>query len=168
MSIANSATCDTRRVQAPFAAVAVRPVAGLTKQPGLGGYSPPATCHASARRRPAAGWQIREEGEYYIPDLLTDEDYEPDPALSDAADAHTEAQREAMALLDGTENLLGVLLASIEYESDSRAMQADAVLKIVKKKLKKAHVRIDRQEGDHRNLFLAYFELKARLGKEAD
>ena len=58
------------------------------------------------------------------------------------------------------------LFASIEYESDSRAMQAEAVLKIVKKKLK-AHVRIDRQEGDHRNLFLAYFELKARLGKAA-
>lgn len=67
-----------------------------------------------------------------------------------------------MALLDDTENLLGVLLASIEYETDSRAMQAEAVLKIVKKKLKKAHVRIDRQEGEHRNLFLAYFELKAR------
>jgi hypothetical protein len=168
MSIANSATCDTRRLPASFVAVAVRPVAGLTKQPGLGDYSPPGTCRTSARPRPAADWQVREEGEYYIPDLLTDEDYEPDPALSDAADAHTEAQREAMALLDDAENLLGVLLASIEYESDSRAMQADAVLKIVKKKLKKAHVRIDRQEGDHRNLFLAYFELKARLGKEAD
>ena len=61
-----------------------------------------------------------------------------------------------------------MLLASIEYESDNRAMQADAVLKIVKKKLKKAHGRIDRQEGDHRNLFLAYFESKAQLGKEAD
>ena len=98
----------------------------------------------------------------YIPDPLTDEDYEPDPALSDAADAQTEGQREAMALLDDVENLLGVLLASIEHESDSRAMQAEAVLKIVKKKLKKAHIRIDRQEGDHRNLFLAYFEQKAR------
>jgi hypothetical protein len=168
MSSANSATCDTRRVPAPFATVAVRPIAGLTKQPRLGDYSPLGTCRPSARPRPAADWQVREEGEYYIPDLLTDEDYEPDPALSDAADAHTEAQREAMALLDDAENLLGVLLASIEYESDSRAMQADAVLKIVKKKLKKAHVRIDRQEGDHRNLFLAYFELNARLGKGAD
>jgi hypothetical protein len=168
MSIANSATCDTRRIPAPFATVAVRPVAGLTKHPGLGRYSSPATCHAPAHRRPSAGWQVREEDEYYIPDLLTDDDYEPDPALSDAADVHTEAQREAMALLDDAENLLGVLLASIEYETDSRAMQADAVLKIVKKKLKKAHIRIDRQESDHRNLILAYFELKARLGKEAD
>ena len=73
-----------------------------------------------------------------------------------------------MALLDDAENLLGVLLALIEYESDSRAMQADAVLKIVKKKLKKAHIRIVWQESDHRNLFLAYFDLKARLGEEAD
>jgi rubrerythrin len=47
-------------------------------------------------------------------------------------------------------------------------MQAEALLKIVKKKLKKVHVRIDRQEGDHRNLFVAYFEQKARLSKEAD
>lgn len=79
----------------------------------------------------------------------------------------TEAQPEAMALLVDAENLLELLLASIGYESDSRAMQADAVLKIVDKKLRKAHVRIHRQEGDHRNLFLAYFELKARLGKGA-
>lgn len=94
MSIASSATCDTRRLPAPFAAVAVRPVAALTKYPGLGDYCPPATCHASARPRPTAGWQVREEDEHYIPDLLTDEDYEPDPALSDAADAHTDDSAE--------------------------------------------------------------------------
>jgi hypothetical protein len=79
-----------------------------------------------------------------------------------AAAAETEEQREAMALLDDAENLLAVLLASLEQEGDSRAMQAEAVLKVVRKKLKNAHVRIDRQERSQRNIFLAYFELKPR------
>src|SRR5690606_16915211 len=103
--------------------------------------------------------------EYYIPDLLSDRDYAPDPALLEAAEAHTEEQREAMALLDDAENLLAVLLASQEQECDSRAMQAEAVLKVVQKKLRQSHNRIDRQEGSHRNAVLAYFELKER--KEA-
>jgi hypothetical protein len=170
MSIANSTTCDTARRPAPLSAVAGRRDAGPTKHPGIRVYELPATCRPapSPRFDPAAGWQVREEGEYYILELLKDRNYEPDPALYDAAYAHTEAQREAMALLDEAENLLAVLLASVEDEGDSRAMQAEAVLKIVKKKLRKAHTRIDRQEARHRNLFLAYFELKARLGKEAE
>jgi hypothetical protein len=169
MSIANSTTCDTPNRPAPLSAVAGRRDAGPTKHPGIRAYSLPATCRAaSPHLDPAAAWQVREEGEYYIPDLLKDRNYEPDPALYDAAYAHTEAQREAMALLDDAENLVAVLLASTEDVGDDRAMQAEAVLKIVKKKLKKAHIRIDRQEARHRNLFLAYFELKARLDKEAE
>src|SRR5690606_31154719 len=86
----------------------------------------------------------------------------PDPAIIDAAEAHTKEQREAMALLDDAENLLAVLMASQEQEFDSRAMETEAVLKVVRKKLRKAHNRIDRQEGSHRNAVLAYFELKGR------
>lgn len=71
-----------------------------------------------------------------------------------------------MALIDDAENLLAVLVASTEEEADSRAMQADTVLKIVRKKLNKAHTRIDRQESRHRNLFVAYFELKERAVDE--
>jgi hypothetical protein len=67
-----------------------------------------------------------------------------------------------MALLDDAENLVAVLMASVEHEGDSRAMQAEAVLKIVRKKLKKAHARIDRQDTRHQKLFVAYFELKGR------
>lgn len=55
-----------------------------------------------------------------------------------------------------------VLLASIEEEGDSRPMQADTVLRIAKKKLWKVRARIDRQEAEHRNLFLAYFDRKER------
>jgi rubrerythrin len=47
-------------------------------------------------------------------------------------------------------------------------MQTEAVLKVVRKKLRKAHTRIDRQESRHRNLFLAYFELKARSDQEVE
>lgn len=164
MHIADSAIFDTPRRPAPLAAVAVRRAAGLTKHPGICACSLPAICRpVSPHGDPANGWQVREEeGEYDLPDLLKDRSYEPDPALYDAAYAHTEAQREAMALLDDAENLLAVLLASLEPEGDSRATQAEAVLKIVKKKLRKAHTRIDRQDARHRNLFLAYFELKAR------
>jgi hypothetical protein len=167
MSIANSATCDPRR-SAPFAAVAARRAADLTKRPGIRAYSLPTTCRAiSSHGDPAPAWQIREEeGEYDIPDPMEGENYEPDPDLFDAADAHTEEQREAMALLDDAENLLSVLMAAIEEDGDSRAMQAEAVLKVVRKKLTKAHTRIDRQESRHRNLFLAYFELKAQSDQE--
>jgi hypothetical protein len=167
MSIVNSATCDTPRHPTRLAAVATRPAAGLTKRSGIRAYALLGVCRpVSPHGDPAVAWQVREdEGEYDIPDLLKDRSYEPDPALYDAAHAHTEAQREAMALLDDAENLLAVLLASIEDDGDSRAMQAEAVLKIVRKKLRKAHTRIDRQESRHRNLFLAYFELKARSEK---
>jgi hypothetical protein len=170
MSIANPATCETPRRATRLVAVATRSAAGLTKRPGIRAYSLPTACReTSSQSDPAPGWQVLEkEGEYDIPDPTEDENYEPDPELFDAADAQTEAQREAMALLDDAENLLSVLLASMEQESDSRAMQAEAVLKVVRRKLKKAHTRIDRQESRHRNLILAYFELKAQSDQEAE
>jgi hypothetical protein len=166
MTIANSVTCDTPRRPAPLAAA----VAGLMKRSGIRAYSLPSACRTtSLHGDPAAGWQVREEeGEYDIPDPTEDENYEPDPELFDAADADTKEQREAMALLDDTENFLSVLMAAIEEDGDSRAMQAEAVLKVVRKKLKKAHTRIDRQESRHRNLFLAYFELKARSDQDVE
>ena len=110
----------------------------------------------------AADRQVREEPEYYIPDLLFNEDYEPDPKLVEAGDAHSEDLRVAMASLDDAGNLTEVLMASVEQEGDSRAMQAEAVLKTVREKLRDAHIRIYRQDARHRNLFLAYFELKER------
>jgi hypothetical protein len=152
---ANPVTNDTRNPQTTVPAATARAAAGPPKLAAVRLYSRP----DADRPATAADWQIREEPEYYIPDLLSDRDYAPDPALIEAAEAHTEEQREAMALLDDAENLLAVLLASQEQECDSRAMQAEAVLKLVRKQLNKAHNRIDRQESSHRNLFLAYFEL---------
>jgi hypothetical protein len=60
-----------------------------------------------------------------------------------------------MASLDDAENLVAVLMASVEYETDSRAMQVETVLKIVREKLREAHGRIDRQDARHQKLFAA-------------
>lgn len=169
MSIANPAPCDTPR-PTPLASEAVRSAAGLPKVSEIRAYPRLDICRAaSPHGDSAAGWQVREDGdEYDIPDLLGHEDYEPEAVLSDAACEHTEGEREAMALLDDAENLLSVLLDAIEDDGDSRAMQTEAVLKVVGKKLRKAHTRIDRQEWRHRNLFLAYFDLKEKVQKDAE
>jgi multidrug resistance efflux pump len=153
-----------------LAAVATRAAAGLTKRPGIRAYSLPTACHAiSSHGDPAPGWQVREEqGEYDIPDPMEDEHFEPDRELFHAANAYTEEQREAMALLDEAENLLAVLMAAVENDADSRAAQVEAVLNVARKKLSKAHVRIDRQDGRHRDLFLAYFALKAQSDQQAE
>ena len=156
MTDANPVTYDARNPRTPVPATAARAVTGRPKLASIRAYPRPAAQSGTA------GWQVREEPEHYIPDLLSDRDAAPDLALIAAAAAETEEQREAMALLDDAENLLAVLLAALEQDGDSRAMQAETVLKIVRKNLNDAHVRIDRQERSHRNAALAYFELKAR------
>ena len=157
MTDANPVTYDARNPQTPDPATAARAVTDRPKLAFIRAYPRPAAEFATA------GWQVREEPEHYIPDLLSDRDAAPDLALIAAAAAETEEQREAMALLDDAENLLAVLLVSQEQECDSRAMQAEAVLTVVRKKLRQAHNRIDRQEGSHRNAVLAYLELKQRM-----
>ncbi|HZD51793.1 MAG TPA: hypothetical protein VE175_01995, partial [Woeseiaceae bacterium] len=128
-----------------------RAVAGRRKVAGARAYSRPA---ADAQAAPA-GRQVREEPEDYLPDRLSDPDDAADPALIEAADAHAKDLREAMASLDDAENLVAVLMASVEYETDSRAMQVETVLKIVREKLREAHGRIDRQDARHQKLFAA-------------
>jgi hypothetical protein len=158
MIIANPVTYDARNLQTTIPAMAARAVASRPQLAAVRAYSRPAADAEAA----AAGWQVREEPEDYLPDRLSDPDEAADPELIEAADAHAKDLREAMALLDDAENLVAVLMASVEHEGDSRAMQAEAVLKIVRKKLRKAHVRIDRQDARHQELFAAYCELKGR------
>ena len=155
---ANPFTYDARNPQTTIPATAARAVAGRPKLAAARAYSLTAADAEAA----AADRQVREEPEYYIPDLLFNEDYEPDPKLVEAGDAHSEDLRVAMASLDDAGNLTEVLMASVEQEGDSRAMQAEAVLKTVREKLRDAHIRIYRQDARHRNLFFAYFELKER------
>jgi hypothetical protein len=111
--------------------------------------------------------QVREDKEFYIPNFLSDEHYESHPELHAAAAEHAGDLRRAERCLDEALNLIGVLLASMEDPSDSRAMQAETVPKIIEKKLTKAHTQIDKHGTRHTNLFLAYFDLKDKSGGRA-
>ncbi len=120
----------------------------------------PAAQHASPATTTVM-W-LGEEREFYVPDLLSDEDFEPGPALYDAAEEHARYLREAERYIDDALNLADVLRAAMGDAGDSRAMQVDTVLKIVGKKLSKAHARIDAYDTNHMNLFMAYVELRNR------
>jgi hypothetical protein len=118
-----------------------------------------------------AAWQVREEGEYYVPDVpvyTRDEDYDANPALTDAASAHTRNARDAQRQLDDAASLVGVLLDAVEQDSDTRTAQTRTVLEFAVECLHKAHHLIDEHENRDRNLFLAYFELKGEMEEVED
>ena len=104
--------------------------------------------------------QLKEDPEFYIPDYVTGA---PDSASTDlyaAADDHARDLRKAEKHLDDAFNLAGVLRASLQEAGDSRAMQADTVLKIIEKLLTRAHRCIDRHDTRFMNVFMAYFDSK--------
>lgn len=154
----NPVSYDACNPQTTVLAMGARSAARRPKLAAAPAYSRPAADDEGT----AAGCQLREEPEDYLSDRPSDPDDAADPEHIEAADAHTKGLRKAMALLDDAENLVAVLMASVECETDSRAMQAETVLKIVRKKLRKAHGRIDRQDARHQKLFAAFFELKRR------
>ena len=55
-----------------------------------------------------------------------------------------------------------VLLGFMQSVEEAKAMQVETVARLVKARLEKVYRRIDRHGIAHTNLFLAYFELKAR------
>ena len=103
---------------------------------------------------------MREDRGYYVPDLLSDKDYDPDRQAYTAAEDHATHLRDAERLLNDVLNLVGLMLAAIGDDCDSRAMQSEIALTIIEKKLRKTHRRIDRHDRRHTNLFLAYCEIK--------
>lgn len=123
-------------------------------------YRMPGTDAEHAGSGLEALWQIREDRDFYIPDLVSADSYELRPKVYAAADEHASDLRRAEQHLDDALNLAAVLRASVQGEVDSRAMQADTVLKIVEKKLNKAHNCVDRHDARHLNLFVAYCELR--------
>jgi hypothetical protein len=167
MITANTVTYDAANPQITLPAMVVRAATETPKGTESRVYLPPGIGRAASPRFASVvpRWQVREDGGYYIPDFLSDKDDEGDPLLSKAADADSEDLREAQGLLDEAANLVAVLRASMEQECDARAARAETVLKIVEKKVNQAHNRIDRHEIRHTNLFLAYFDLKARSKK---
>lgn len=104
--------------------------------------------------------RLREDGDFYIPDFVSGDPYKARPKVYSAANDHAVDLRRAEQHLDDVLNLARVLRASVQGEDDGRAMQAETVLKIIEKKLKKAHNCIDRHDARHLNLFMAYFDLK--------
>ena len=118
-----------------------------------------------------AVWQVREnekDQRFDVPDLLSDKDYDADRHAYCAAREYAAHLQKAESLVCRAEDLVGLMRAAISYESDARAMQADAALSVIGKKLAKAHSRINRHDRRHTNLFLAYCELKAKARKGPD
>lgn len=118
--------------------------------------------HVASRRG------VREDGEYYIPDLIASDPCGSRPEVYSAANEHAGDLRDAEQQLDDVLNLARVLRCAVQGETDSRAMQADTVLKIIDDKLCSAHRLIDRHDARHLNLFMAYFDLKQRAGGTGD
>ncbi len=104
--------------------------------------------------------QVREDSGFYIPDILSGEDYGAFSPEYTAAEDHAKHIHKAERLVDESENLVALMRAAIGDECDARAMQAETALTIIEKKLRKAHGRINKHDRRHTNLFLAYFDLK--------
>lgn len=106
--------------------------------------------------------QLRENGDFYVPDFLTGVPRTSRRGVYAAANQHAAELRQAEQDLDEVLNLVRVLRASVQGEDDGRAMQADTVLKIIENKLGEARNCMDRHDARYLNLFMAYFDLKAR------
>lgn len=113
----------------------------------------PAAKYAS--RRPSSVMWLEEEGEFYVPDFLSDGEHKIDPALFAAAEEHARFLREAEGYIDEAMHLADVLRAAMGDAGDGRAMQVDTVLAIVREKLTEAHARLDDYDSKHLNLFIA-------------
>lgn len=128
------------------------------------GIGRPADRNTFARRL----YRVSEEGEFYIPDFTSENPYRSRPKAYTAANDHAQELRQAEQHLDDALNLARVLRASVQSEGDSRAMQADTVLRIIEERLHQGHACIDRHDARHLNLFLAYFDLKDRAPDTAE
>src|SRR5690554_6865614 len=116
-----------------------------------------ATCAGPGR------WRVREDRAFYVPDVMSGRPWKGDAELGSAADEHACELRRAQRRIEDALNLAGVLRASLGDATDGRAMQAETVLRIVERRLRKALNRLDRHDGRYRNLFFAYFDLLERV-----
>ena len=118
--------------------------------------------------RSLTNWQVREDEEFYVPDVLSDKHDDTNSEAYALAAEHARHLYKAQGLLGEALNLAGLMLASLVDEGDSRAMQTDTALKVIEKKLMKAYNRIDKHDRHHTNLFLAYFNLRAKSDEDAE
>ena len=148
----------------PYLELVATPADADAQNPAAGGSEYPLSttnCHADHRFFQArADWQVREDRSFYVPDLLSDKDYDTDPQAYAVAGDYAVHLRKAERLVCQAEDLVGLIRAAISDESDARAMQVDTALAVIEKKLCKAHSRINKHDRRHSNLFLAYFDAK--------
>lgn len=167
MIIAKPATCDAVRPASTFSAMAIGTAAQLPRGPGIRDFALRTWIRASMPSVPPAVRHVREDGENYIPDRLTNEDGEADQALVEAALAYTSKMRNAQGLLDDAINLVGALLDALEQDADTRAAQSRTVLEMVVECIHNAHARIDEQGSRDQNLFPTHFERNGEEKEEA-
>lgn len=102
--------------------------------------------------------QSNEDKEAYLFDFLFGDGHDVDREAHAAADDHVDGLRKAQGDLDEALNLSKVLRSAMEQDGDSRAMQADTVLRVIEKKVEKAHDRVDKHAARCERLFLGYCE----------
>ena len=161
MNAANITTNDLNNPETPLDSRAGQAAPGLrTRSGGCNVYRP--------TFRLPANWQVREDSEFYIPDLLSDTEYDANPKAYAAFAQQAKHLHKVESLLDDAWNLVRLMQASLGDEGDDRAMQIEAGLKAVEKKLGKAHAQIDRHHTRYTNLFFAYFDLKDKSDESAE
>ena len=172
MTQVNSAADDVSNTTPYFELVAT---AADARCPVAGGRDYPLSTADRAENDPffqtRAVWQVREDEEdrrFYVPDVLSDKDYDADRQAYAAAREYAVHLQKVEGLVCQAEDLVGLMRAAISYESDARAMQADSALSVIEKKLAKAHSRINRHDRCHTNLFLAYFDLKDKSDESTE
>ncbi len=142
---------------------------GVGERTAPGSWTRPGGCTVYRPTfRPPANWQVREDREFYVPDFLSDAEYDAKPEADSLAAEHARHLYKAQGLVGEALNLTGLMLASLGDEGDSRAMQTGTGLKVIEKKLKKAYNRIDRHDRCHTNLFFAYFDVKDKSDESAE
>ncbi len=111
--------------------------------------------------------QVREEKGIYNPDPVPSTERDANPRPSSAIADHAKHLRKAESTIDDASNLVGLILAALDDESDGRAMQTIVGLRVIEQKLRKAHGQIDKHHTRHGNLLLAYLDLKNRADNES-
>ncbi len=84
-----------------------------------------------------------------------------DAGADAAAAKHARHLLTAQGLVGDALNLAGLLLTALHDQGDRRAMQIEAAVRVIEKKLQKACNRLDKHDARHEKLFSAYRDLES-------
>ena len=99
---------------------------------------------------------------FKVPKVLSRERYENENYIATwmAAGKHGKHLNKAEDDLMTATDLAKTLKESLDASHDSLGYRAATVVSEIIKQLNKAYSRLDRHDTQHRNLFIAYFDLK--------